>query len=639
MTDAAGLVSVINYPLPSALPLDYSNRGLLRVARINELVNACLRLRADGMITPRFVVERKDRDGNYITDDDHALLQLLRWPGQTIDTATLLRCLSVSWDATGLVYLEPIYNDAGILEAIEPLDPSLIEERRDRWTGELLGYTWGTGVGLNVDFAPDELIVRRTVFWADPPPLATALAAVDADASMTSYVRAFFSNAGVPSGILKVKGTWSRESVAEIQKQWKEKYGRDGLMQGGPVVLDDGGEYTRIGANLAELESDQLRGTAETRVCMPFGISPILIGAKVGLESSTYSNFGTALQEFWDGTMTPLLKEWASWFDRSLLSLYEPIDDIRAGLVRTRYDTAGIGPYVDDTAALLDQAGELFARGAITRNQYAIRAGFEPTPDGDVYYIPANVTVEQAAAKSTRANSRQINGANGENATMPRLVPPPEREPVQVKARETVTERHVRQYIEGEYAKANRLLRSTGDVEATIAALDEALDDGLDLAAILAPGVRKETERAYVAARRQKAVVRPQTLTDAIDRAVERMAARARDMARTTRDAISSTIRAGLDLLTAGKEAAPNRADTISTHERLEATNEGTLTGFDDGGVDTVRWVLGPNPCEICIPLAGQTYKLADVIAGRTPSQPQHIRCECQWDGVEGGSE
>ena len=62
-----------------------------------------------------------------------------------------------------------------MLKGLNPLDPSIVTEWYDT-AGNLTHYEWWPGYGERVVFAPDELIVRRTVLWADPPPLYTALA-------------------------------------------------------------------------------------------------------------------------------------------------------------------------------------------------------------------------------------------------------------------------------------------------------------------------------------------------------------------------------------------------------------------------------------------------------------------------------
>ena len=116
----------------------------------------------------------------------------------------------------------------------------------------------------------------------------------------------------------------------------------------------------------------------------------------------------SALKAFWDGTMTPLLNEWASWLTRTILPAYEAVDDILSGRVRCRFDTRGVGPYVEDTTALIATAGELFARGAITRNEYRQAAGMPPIDDGNVYLIPTNVVTEDAATKAITGRTRPL---------------------------------------------------------------------------------------------------------------------------------------------------------------------------------------------------------------------------------------
>jgi hypothetical protein len=106
ITDPHG--PIVNIALPDTPELDYSRQNLMTVARTHEVVNACLRLRADRLIDPVLVVERSTDGETWEPQRDHPLLALARIPGETLDTATLWRFLSISWDSVGAVYLEPI---------------------------------------------------------------------------------------------------------------------------------------------------------------------------------------------------------------------------------------------------------------------------------------------------------------------------------------------------------------------------------------------------------------------------------------------------------------------------------------------------------------------------------------------------
>jgi hypothetical protein len=118
---------IINVRLPETPALDYSRRNLLHLARTHEIVNACLRIRADRLIDPVLVVERSKDGETWEAERDHPLLALARVPGDSLDTATFWRYLSICWDSVGAVYLEPIKR-GGMLVGINPLDPEFVTE-------------------------------------------------------------------------------------------------------------------------------------------------------------------------------------------------------------------------------------------------------------------------------------------------------------------------------------------------------------------------------------------------------------------------------------------------------------------------------------------------------------------------------
>jgi HK97 family phage portal protein len=368
----------------TARTLDTSAGTLLAQLSLNELVYACMRERMKVLITPAFLVERRQSDGTYQVDPDHPLTSLIRRPGPNIDTATLWRCLEASYASVGRLYLEPVYSNRGrLLAGLNPLNPAYVTERYE--AGILTAYDWQPPDAPSVRFLPDELITRRAVDWADVPPLVAALGAVEADQVSNDFIRGFFSNAGIPSGIVKVRGSWNEGLTDAFRAKWMERFGSRG-MNNGPAILDENIEsYEPLGSNLSELDNETLRMFIETRICMCFGVPPLVIYAYAGLLKATYSNLSEAWASFWDATALPLLKEWAEWVNWSLLTQFESADDVLLGNVRCRFDPSGIGPFQEDVAAKVTQYQAGWNDGAVKLNEYRAVLGLPAEPAGDVY--------------------------------------------------------------------------------------------------------------------------------------------------------------------------------------------------------------------------------------------------------------
>jgi hypothetical protein len=189
----------------------------------------------------------------------------------------------------------------------------------------------------------------------------------------------------VPSGIVKVRGTWSETLTDAFRAKWMERFGPGGMNPGGPAIFDENIiDYTRLGVSLDEVDNESVRMFLETRICMCFGVPPLIIYAYAGLLKATYSNLQEAWSSFWDATALPLLREWADWVNWSLLIQYESPEAILLGDVRCRFEPAGLGPYQEDVAARVAQFLDAYKERAVTQNEYRLVLGLAPLPGGDV---------------------------------------------------------------------------------------------------------------------------------------------------------------------------------------------------------------------------------------------------------------
>ena len=377
LEDAHG--PIVNVRMDALDPLDYSRSHLLHIARTHELVNACLRIRANRLIKPRVTVERSTGPDEWQVLERHPLLDLIRVPGDNLDTASFWRFSSMCWDSVGYVYLEPIYT-AGFLSGVNPLDPQFIQEYYTS-TGRLDYYEWYPGYGERVIFAPDELIVRRRLNDIDPAPLISALSAVEADLAFGDYIRSFFANGGIPPGIVKIHGSIAPEESDRLKEKWMLERGRGGKYQNAPAVMDENADYVEIGSKLGELDNQTLRELIESRVCMPFAVPPIVIYSFFGLRHGTYSNVDEAWDSYWETTVETLLSEWADWMTRALLPYYENENDVRAGNVRVRFDVSDIPAMQQDRTPSVAMDKDAFEQGVISINERREGLGLDRLKD------------------------------------------------------------------------------------------------------------------------------------------------------------------------------------------------------------------------------------------------------------------
>jgi Phage portal protein len=254
--------------------------------------------------------------------------------------------------------------------------------------GILTGYDWMPPEAPTVHYQPDELIVRRAVDWADVPPMIAALGAVEADELSSTFLRTFFGNSAVPSGIVKVNSTWDEPKKDAFREAWSKRFGPLTTSPGIPAIFDsDIDSYERIGVGLSEMDNQNVKVFLETRICMCFGISPLIIYSTAGLLRAIESNLQEAWESTWDATALPLLREWAEWITWAILTRFESRDDVLLGNVRCRFDPSGIGPYQEDVDAKITLYREGYEAGTVKLNEVRLVMGLPalPAAEGDVF--------------------------------------------------------------------------------------------------------------------------------------------------------------------------------------------------------------------------------------------------------------
>jgi len=223
-------------------------------------------------------------------------------------------------------------------------------------------------------------------------PLQVLLRQVQIDTDATNFTRAFFNNAGVPSGLLKLKRRISNQEEADrLRTQWRGQFRGDRNWHR-IAILDEDASYETMGSSIGQMEIPELRALSESRICAAFGVPAILVGANVGLQRSTYSNYREARESFWEETLLPLYKR----IEQFMIRLLEPEFPNERGYIAFDFE---------DVRALQEDEDALMQR-KLTQAQIAkelINAGFTPQSaldtagiDNDMEhtgYLPSSLTV------------------------------------------------------------------------------------------------------------------------------------------------------------------------------------------------------------------------------------------------------
>ena len=240
-------------------------------------------------------------------------------------------------------------------------------------------------------------------------PMAPLAQAGDVDNAVTGFLKLFMERGAIPSGLIKTKQPLDDDGVQRVKRRWAEQYG--GYQNWTDIgVLDVDSEYQRLGMTFQEKGFDGLDARNESRMLGPFGVPPILIGTRFGLERSTFSNAEEARRTCWEDTLLPELDLFQADDEYYLRS-----DD--GAFVA--YDTSTIPALQKNVPQLVQAAKTLFDMGTPRDVAYAaVGLKVEPTAGGQQGYLPASLVpvadAEGAASEPPAMTSDADNATEDE---------------------------------------------------------------------------------------------------------------------------------------------------------------------------------------------------------------------------------
>lgn len=389
------------YHMPAPPALQNTVQSLEQYARKSDLVYACVEKKAAASADPQLVIQERTSDDDWENVTDHELLAVLQRPNPVDTWETFIKSWTASENLTDTFYCEIVPSRRGKPAELYPLNPARVEEE---WVPYKSGarlrlVRYSPGLGGSIEFRPEDLLIRRrhgfASIYGNVSPLEAALGSVDSDIALNEYVRAFFNNGGVPSGMLSFKDRkLSDEEATAIQQRWMSRYGRSGRNRKGVAVMDMNAAYTPIGSQLSDLDSEVIRGQTETRICSVFGVPPILIGAYTALKFvNQRASVGEAQEDFWKNTMRPELTSIRNFLTWTLLPMFADLEKIKAGEIRVGWDFSEVQALQESEDDVNKRARENVAGGIITVNEARSLIGFDEIEGGDVLQPPRGAQI------------------------------------------------------------------------------------------------------------------------------------------------------------------------------------------------------------------------------------------------------
>lgn len=309
--------------------------------------------------------------------ENNQLFYLLNRSPNGENTAFMLKCfLLISAIVKGNGYLEIERNIQGKIVALHPILADDVQLHR-LGTGELV-YTVSSGIG-QVHLQAKDVYHLRNFHTID----ALMGAGVVAYASETlgisvganKFANSLFSNAGMPSGSINVKGKLSAEAGQRIKEGWQAASA--GKKTGSVVVLEEETTFTPITFAPDVLQFIETRKFGIPEIARFLGVPPTKLYSQ---EQATYNNNEQDNLSVVNDTLSAWATNMESEADMKFLGrnmrLHTEIDlfEVAKGDMdsRSRYYVA------------------MMQVGAMTPNQIRKSEGRSPYEDGDRYYIATN---------------------------------------------------------------------------------------------------------------------------------------------------------------------------------------------------------------------------------------------------------
>lgn len=351
----------------------------------NEIVFACVEEIRTSASEPRMMI----RKGKEWAHDDR-ILTLMDRPNAFMDRYLFWSTILMHYHIAGNAYALKVRSRAGRVVELWLLRPDRVKIVPDAQKF-IARYDYQIGGGEAIPLPANDVIHWKRGHplndFYGMSPLQVIASRIDTDNYMREFIKAYFLNAGVPGGILSVKQSLSEDAKTAIRERFRGTFaGPRGWHE--LLVLDNAeATFTATTAQMGQrgLVVPELDEINEARIAAVFGVPLSIIGARLGMSSSSYGNRKSDREGFWDETLSPLYKELAGPLNLALVPEFVGVDEIAFDLS----DVRALQEDVDKvhTRVLKDVEGGLMAW-----EEGRLALGLPATPPtGYTMFVPTQI--------------------------------------------------------------------------------------------------------------------------------------------------------------------------------------------------------------------------------------------------------
>lgn len=377
--------------------------------RRNELIFACIDKYSKAVSAPRLkVIDARTEEEL----ERHPFRQLLKRPNPYMEEADFHRARKIMQKLSGHSYWEVVRSRAGLPVQLWPMRP---DWTRPILTSQgLMGWEYGPRGQDPVRLKPADVldfpIYDPMSLFGGTSPLSVLGYSGDADNAVSVFIKDFFERGALPWLVLTTKQKLHEEDIERIRAGWAQRYGGSGNWATAPAVLDSDATVQNVMMSFEDMGFEALDSRNEARICMVLGVPPIIVGANVGLERSTYSNYREARASWWEDELKPDLR-----FDLGRLRLQ--LLPVFGDNVDLEWDFSEVAALQEDQDAVSQRAIAELTAGVRMVDEARDAIGLDILPNGagqvflrgmNVVEVPADGSEQAAVAAASSADATSV---------------------------------------------------------------------------------------------------------------------------------------------------------------------------------------------------------------------------------------
>jgi len=346
--------------------------------RTNPVVRACIEEIMHAAIQPRWEIGVETADGQWEPIAGHWLQNFLGAEINREDSfSDFIREVVARLMLTGKAHVWKWRGGMRNVSEVWSMPCTVVRELRNKSAqGPLVAGYKVTGFSEIV--TPEDMFRLRRI---DPGQVNGALGSMASafgdyklDQERMNYMAEMLLNLKVPGLVVKTKQQMNPQQRRKLLKEIREEIGAETGNRGNILLASGEGDVSVV-SPLSDLDWPGFSEQVEARICMSFGVPPILAGARLGLLRSTYSNYETARRSFYQETMA---SQWELLSEGLTKGLLYQEGETRLRL-RPRYDE--LPEFQEDEEKKTRRVTLLYQAKLITREEARVDLGRPEAPE------------------------------------------------------------------------------------------------------------------------------------------------------------------------------------------------------------------------------------------------------------------